>query len=141
MMKQEFEEIAGYEVSTEDYNNIIEPMYMATDMSKQDFVQTINKKRFALPTTRELMRQIKKEAKHLAETCGQYTDYESKERIDKLAKEYAKRKYNLDWANDIKSYVFFLTEYEYPEIGRGCTYPKTLVIGRDGITYERVEIA
>lgn len=29
MMKHEFEKIAGYEVTNEDYNNIIEPMYMA----------------------------------------------------------------------------------------------------------------
>lgn len=48
MMKQEFERIAGYEVSTDDYNNIIEPMYLATDLSKQDFVKTINRKRFAV---------------------------------------------------------------------------------------------
>lgn len=46
MMKQEFEALAGYKVSTEDYNNIIEPMYMATDLSKQEFVKTINRKAF-----------------------------------------------------------------------------------------------
>ena len=48
MMKHEFEAIAGYEVSTEDYNNIIEPMYMATNLSKAEFVKTISKKRFAV---------------------------------------------------------------------------------------------
>lgn len=48
MMKHEFETLAGYEVSTEDYNNIIEPMYMATNMTKQEFVKTISKKRFAV---------------------------------------------------------------------------------------------
>lgn len=47
MMKQEFEKIAGYEVTDADYNNIIEPMYMATNLSKEDFVKTINKKAFA----------------------------------------------------------------------------------------------
>ena len=31
MMHKEFEEIAGIEVTAEDYNNIIEPMYMATN--------------------------------------------------------------------------------------------------------------
>lgn len=46
MMKHEFETLAGYEVSREDYDNIIEPMYMATNLSKQDFVKTISKKRF-----------------------------------------------------------------------------------------------
>ncbi len=48
MMKYEFETLAGYEVSTEDYNNIIEPMYMATNLSKEEFVKTVSKKRFAL---------------------------------------------------------------------------------------------
>lgn len=47
MTKQEFERIAGYEVTQEDYTQKIEPMYMATDMSKQDFVKTLNKKTFA----------------------------------------------------------------------------------------------
>ena len=51
MMKHEFEAIAGYEVSTEDYEKIIEPMYMATNLSKKEFVQTISKKRFAVKKT------------------------------------------------------------------------------------------
>ena len=46
MMKQEFEALAGYEVSAEDYANVIEPMYMATSLSKQEFVKTINRKAF-----------------------------------------------------------------------------------------------
>lgn len=46
MTKQEFEELAGYEVSTENYNNIIEPMYMATNLCKADFVKVINRKAF-----------------------------------------------------------------------------------------------
>lgn len=48
MMKHEFEALAGYEVSREDYDNIIEPMYLATNLTKQEFVQTLNKKRFAI---------------------------------------------------------------------------------------------
>lgn len=54
MMKHEFEAIAGYEVSAEDYNNIIEPMYMATNLSKQEFVKTISKKRFAIVKKEEV---------------------------------------------------------------------------------------
>ena len=46
MMKEEFERLAGYEVSFEDYNKVIEPMYMATNLSKEDFIKTIDKKRF-----------------------------------------------------------------------------------------------
>ena len=46
MMKHEFEALAGYKVSTADYDNIIEPMYLATNLNKADFVATINRKRF-----------------------------------------------------------------------------------------------
>ena len=46
MMHKEFEELAGIEVSYEDYTNIIEPMYMATNMSKREFVKTLNLKFF-----------------------------------------------------------------------------------------------
>lgn len=48
MMKHEFEQIAGYEVSWEDYNTIIEPMYLAIpeNISKQDFVKMLSRKRF-----------------------------------------------------------------------------------------------
>lgn len=46
MMQYEFEALAGYEVSTKDYNEVIEPMYMATNMNKLDFVQCISRKRF-----------------------------------------------------------------------------------------------
>ena len=65
MMKHEFEALAGYEVSFEDYNRIIEPMYMATELSKEDFVKCIDRKRFALPTKAELLAAMRKEAKHL----------------------------------------------------------------------------
>ena len=46
MMKHEFEALAGYEVTSETYDNIIEPMYMATNMSKQEFIKTLNRKAF-----------------------------------------------------------------------------------------------
>lgn len=48
MMKHEFEALAGYEVSWEDYTNIIEPMYMAINVDKEEFVKMIDKKRFAV---------------------------------------------------------------------------------------------
>jgi len=44
MMKHEFEAMAGYEVTNETYDNIIEPMYMATNLSKQEFIKTLNRK-------------------------------------------------------------------------------------------------
>ena len=60
MMKHEFEALAGYEVSFEDYNRVIEPMYMATELSKEDFVKCIDRKRFALPTKAELLAAMRK---------------------------------------------------------------------------------
>ena len=140
MMWKEFEEIAGYEVSFEDYNNIIEPMYMAVNLSKKDFIATLDKKRFALPTKQELVKKMKKEANHLFDICGHYTDYESEQRLEKLGKDYARRFYGIDWSNDLESYVYTIKEYEYPALGRGCTYPKELVIGRNNHDYERITL-
>ena len=47
MMKHEFEELAKIRVTSADYDNIIEPMYMATNLSKADFIKTLNLKFFA----------------------------------------------------------------------------------------------
>ena len=141
MMWQEFEEIAGYEVSFEDYNNIIEPMYMALpSVSKQDFVKMIDKKRFALPTKKEMVKEMKKIANDIFEKCGRVSTFNEEQELDRLAKKYAKRFYNLDWSNDIKVYVYFNKEYEYPEIQRGCTFIKELVIGRNYSDFERITL-
>ena len=37
-MHEEFEKLAGYEVTHEDYVNIIEPMYLATNLNKAESV-------------------------------------------------------------------------------------------------------
>ena len=63
MMRHEFEEIAGYKVSAEDYNNIIEPMYYAANLSKHEFVKTLNKKRF------ELVEEPKTKAVFISSGC------------------------------------------------------------------------
>ena len=91
MMKHEFERLAGYEVSAEDYNKIIEPMYMATDLSKEEFAKVVSKSRFALKPLSRIERMMKKIAAHLEETCNQFTDYEAKEELEKLAIEYKDR--------------------------------------------------
>ena len=93
MMKYEFEALAGYEVSYEDYNKIIEPMYMATDLSKEEFVKTISKKRFALKPLNKIVKEMKECAKSLKESCTHYTDYETKDRLEALSREYTNRKY------------------------------------------------
>jgi hypothetical protein len=48
-MKHEFEQIAGYKVSQETYSNIIEPMYLATNLSKQEFAKTLSRKALEEP--------------------------------------------------------------------------------------------
>lgn len=140
MTKQEFEKLAGYEVTQEDYTQVIEPMYMATEMQKEDFVKCLSRERFALPTKRQVINKMKNLAGKLYDLCGRRSDYKTEMELDKLVREYAERFHSIDWSHDMTSYVFFLKGYEYPEIQRGCTYPKTLCIGKCGREIERIEL-
>lgn len=51
MMYKEFIEMSNVEVSYKDYADIIEPMYMATAMSKQEFIN------FIKPSAKELVKK------------------------------------------------------------------------------------
>jgi len=127
MMKHEFETIAGYEVSANDYYNIIEPMYMATNLDKSEFVKVIDKKRFALKTRKQMQTEMKKIAKHLTETFTHYTDYEAKEKLQTLATEYAERFFG-------KGFKAYISE----EMQWSCYYPtKVEFYGTE--TYKTVE--
>lgn len=42
MMHGEFEELSGIEISWERYHNVIEPMYIAADVDKREFIKMIN---------------------------------------------------------------------------------------------------
>ena len=131
MMKHEFEQIAGYEVSMEDYNNIIEHMYMATNLSKEEFVKTLSKKRFALKPLKTMVKEMKECAKSLKQTCTHYTDYETKDRLEALVKEYRNRKYG---NSHIATYGFS------EEMLWSCFYPVSVDIfdPKTGKTYERI---
>lgn len=133
MMWKEFEEIAGYEVSFKDYSEIIEPMYMATNLSKQDFVKVIDRKRFALKGKKQIINQMKKLANSLMETCDHYTDWDAKNEIEALLKEYRER----FWHN---SYLFTKTTCEHY---RGCSFPAELVSydSKDEYEIERITLA
>ncbi len=131
MMKQEFEALAGYEVSFEDYNNIIEPMYMATEMSKWDFVKCIDKKRFALHTEKQLKAAMVKEARHLMETTEHYTDFESYDRLNEIAKEYAERFWGTKEFDFKKSYM---GDWFWNAPGRGCSFPTELILFNNNAT-------
>lgn len=117
MTYNEFMTLAGYEVSFEDYNNIIEPMYTAINLSKDEFVKVIDKKRFALKTRKQMQNEMKKIANHLTETFTHYTDYEAKEKIQNIADEYTKRFYG----NSYSCYINY-------EMKWSCYYPTNIEI-------------
>lgn len=142
-MREEFEKLAGYEVSYEDYHNIIEPMYLATELSKAEFIKCLDPKRFSKQyKLGEIKKEIKKLAKMIFEGCGLRTYHVEERRMEELAKQYARLRYNLDWSNDIESYVFFTHGYAYCGIeqDRGCSYPKEMIIGRENVDYERLTL-
>jgi len=55
MMKYEFETITGIEVTDEMYD-VIEKMYIASDMDKRDFVKMLNLKAIAKPKEKTIVR-------------------------------------------------------------------------------------
>ena len=138
MMKIEFEALAGYEVSVSDYDNIIEPMYMATELNKAEFVKVICKERFALKSREEIIQEMKGLAEHLKKTCDHFTDFEAKEKLEALAEEYKER------FGPYKGGFFLNTRYTLEHLGhcRGCSYPVEIEIyGRDYHTTEKIKIA
>lgn len=57
-MKQEFEHLAKVKVTEEIYSKVIEPMYLATDLPKREFINLLNLKALAIQEIRE--KDIKK---------------------------------------------------------------------------------
>lgn len=100
MTKHEFEALAGYEVTWDDYNNIIEPMYMATDLSKADFVKCIDKKRFALKSLTKMRNEMIKIARGLEDSCTHYVDFEAEDKLEALANAYRDRISATGWTTN-----------------------------------------
>lgn len=130
MMQQEFEQLAGYEVSYEDYVDIIEPMYLAVDLSKSEFVQCINKKRFALPTLKSIIRNMQQCAESLYESCTHYTDWDEKEKLNGFIEEYIQRRFGR-LSNTI---TYGINEKQR----QTCYYPVSVDI-YDAKTYRNIE--
>lgn len=130
MMREEFERLAGYEVSWADYTDIIEPMYMALpeNITKQDFVKMIDKKRFALKPLNKIEKEMKNIAKHLKETFTKYTDYEAQEQLRTLAQEYTDR---------LGARGFHINE----QMEWSCFYPVSVdIYGGDYKTWRCIEL-
>ena len=136
MMKEEFEKIAGYEVSDYDYYGIIEKMYMASDLSKAEFAKTINKKHFALKPLKSIIKEMQKIAKQYKEACTHYTDYAAMDHLTSLIDEYIERKYNIAGANIAKYHIS-------EKCIMRCFYPESLEIygAKDYKTLEIIKLA
>lgn len=80
MMQQEFERLAGYEVSDETYNKIIEPMYLATNLSKTEFVKILNRKSLELkkeykPTIKKMLVRDRSGYRKTPNGCYYHIEY------------------------------------------------------------------
>ena len=128
MMQHEFEELAGYEVSTEDYNNIIEPMYMATNLNKKEFVKCVDKKRFALKPIKNIIKEMKEIGEERKANCYRFYSRDAEERLDELTNEYIERR-------GLKGIAHYIIETESKY---GCSYPKELNI-YSASTYKTIE--
>lgn len=145
MMKHEFEALAGYEVSNDDYNNVIEPMYMATNMTKQEFVKVIDRKRFDFRAKEKaekkaMIKAMKEIAEERAQNCEHFCDYEAEEKLMQIARNFMEKFFpeKLGYHGDIERKFWANTN-------TGCTYPAELVIYREirGQWYEedRIKLA
>lgn len=120
MMKEEFERIVGYKVSLEDYNNIIEPMYMSTDIDKYDFVKLLNRERFEvkeelsdeskkiIEDAKAEIKELKADIKELKDDIDRYNQYITESK-DSLYKTDDDRKY---WRRAIKTKKEFIKNYK-----------------------------
>lgn len=101
MLKEEFEKLAGYEVSLDDYRTIIEPMYLASPLDKSDFVKCLDKKRFALPSRSKVEKEIIHLAEQLRLTCTHYHDEDLEDEMYLKIYEYGQRFYpSCEWFVD-----------------------------------------
>ena len=145
MMWQEFESIAGYEVTFEDYSKIIEPMYMALDMDKHEFVKLLDRKRFDYKAKEKaekkaMIKAMREIAEERAQNCEHFSNYDAENKLSELADEFVDKFYhkNLGYQGDIE-------RRNWADISRSCTYPSDLIIYRviQGRWYEieRIELA
>ena len=141
MMWEEFENLAGYQVTYEDYTNVIEPMYMATNLSKQDFIKCLDYKRFSIQykkaqLKKTLLKQMREKAEIMKAYCGHCDTYEVYAELRNLCqqynKEFAPYGATADWERG----------YEYTG-NHGCSYMKAMVYIDDytGAEVGRVKLA
>lgn len=131
MNYEEFKRIAGYEVSYETYKNIIEPMYMSTDIiDKKEFCKSFSKKLFAIKPTDKLVKELRELAKELQYAAKYGLCVADKmDEFRKLCEDYQKRQYNnLDYYFEYANESFFsYSSHTYRKV-YDRDYIKALVI-------------
>ena len=120
MRKAEFEALAGYEVTNKDYDEYIEPMYMALNVSKEEFVGMVSKERFAMKTKQQLLKEARRLAKSLKATCDSYTDTETEQALKDVLADLASRYYYGMAKFQITTKMCYGTF--------GCSYPASVEI-------------
>ena len=93
-MKEEFETIAGYKVTGYDYRKIIEPMYMATSLSKEEFVKTINRKVFELTPEKQDIENIRIYASELQQNAKNNGEFFAPKKFRTMLEDYARKYYD-----------------------------------------------
>ena len=105
MNYEEFIRIAGYEVSFETYKNIIEPMYMTTDIiDKKEFCKSFSKKLFGIKSTDKLLKEINKTVKFMKENTDRQLQINAWKEFKELCEDYRKRTYLADYYTYDKDY-------------------------------------
>lgn len=122
MEKQEFEQLAKIEVSNDDYYKIIEPMYMATELSKIDFIKTLNLKQFAQKTEKQYVSEMKKIAKEIKSRCTNNSCIEQRTKLENLVQEYCE-KYVIDCSG-----FYFVEKHFYDFAPASGTYVEAVRI-------------
>ena len=94
MMKEEFENIAGYKVTGYDYRKIIEPMYMSTSLSKEEFVKSINRKYFELTPEKKDIEEIRNYATELQQNAKNNGEFFAPKKFRTMLEDYARKYYD-----------------------------------------------
>lgn len=109
MMWSEFEELAGYRVTFEDYTNIIEPMYLAIPetVSKIDFIKMLDRKRFEYIPKKSLeeierVNELKSQIESLKEDIKWYEGRIEDMKI--LLADETDENWIKEWKGNIKNY-------------------------------------
>lgn len=119
-MWEEFEKLAGYEVTYEDYANVIEPMYNATNLSKAQFVKTLNRKAFDLKYKKqEMIKAMKAICAERKENAEHFTNYDAENQLQILVRKYTETFHRFGTPEIARKQTFQT---------RGCSYPAELII-------------